>query len=46
MRKTPVRSAEDTVEKPASGWHTIRRVLPYLWPEGETWVKRRSAPCP
>lgn len=41
MRKTPVRTAEDTVEKPASGLHTIRRVLPYLWPEGENWVKRR-----
>lgn len=41
MRKTPVRSLEDTVEKPASGWHTIRRVLPYLWPDGEGWVKRR-----
>ncbi|WGV17122.1 ABCB family ABC transporter ATP-binding protein/permease [Fuscovulum ytuae] len=41
MRKTPVRTAQDTVEKPASGLHTIRRVLPYLWPDGETWVKRR-----
>ncbi len=41
MRKSPVRSAEDTVEKPASGLNTIRRVLPYLWPQGEAWVKRR-----
>jgi len=24
-----------------SGWQTIRAVAPYLWPEGETWVKRR-----
>ncbi|KPQ14606.1 MAG: ATP-binding cassette, subfamily B, bacterial [Rhodobacteraceae bacterium HLUCCO18] len=24
-----------------SGWRTIRKVGPYLWPEGETWVKRR-----
>ncbi|MBT9243914.1 ABC transporter ATP-binding protein/permease [Gemmobacter fulvus] len=24
-----------------SGMVTIRRVLPYLWPKGETWVKRR-----
>ncbi len=24
-----------------SGWRTIRRVGPYLWPEGEAWVKRR-----
>ncbi|PLL13103.1 metal ABC transporter permease [Tabrizicola sp. TH137] len=41
MRKTPVRSADDYIEKPASGLHTIRRVLPYLWPEGQGWVKRR-----
>jgi ABC-type transport system involved in Fe-S cluster assembly fused permease/ATPase subunit len=27
--------------KAASGWQTIQRVAPYLWPEGETWVKRR-----
>lgn len=25
----------------ASGWRTIRRVAPYLWPEGQGWVKRR-----
>ncbi len=24
-----------------SGWRTIRRVGPYLWPEGEAWVKQR-----
>ncbi|MFN3661718.1 ABC transporter transmembrane domain-containing protein, partial [Yoonia sp.] len=23
------------------GWSVIRRVLPYLWPEGQPWVKRR-----
>jgi ATP-binding cassette subfamily B protein len=23
------------------GWNVIRRVVPYLWPEGQTWVKRR-----
>ena len=23
------------------GWSVIRRVIPYLWPEGEGWVKRR-----
>jgi ATP-binding cassette subfamily B protein len=23
------------------GWQTIRRVAPYLWPEGQTWVKWR-----
>jgi ATP-binding cassette, subfamily B, heavy metal transporter len=26
---------------PASGMQTIARVIPYLWPEGEPWVKRR-----
>jgi len=26
---------------PADGWSTIRRVAPYLWPEGQSWVKRR-----
>jgi ATP-binding cassette, subfamily B, heavy metal transporter len=24
-----------------SGMRTIRKVMPYLWPEGETWAKRR-----
>ena len=24
-----------------SGMRTIRKVMPYLWPEGEPWVKRR-----
>ena len=31
----------DLVKKPASGWQTMRRVLPYLWPDDESWVKRR-----
>ncbi|MBU9699501.1 ABC transporter ATP-binding protein/permease [Rhodobacteraceae bacterium HSP-20] len=39
MRKIPYNP--DAIEKPSSGWQTIRRVLPYLWPEGEGWVKRR-----
>jgi len=25
----------------ASGWRTIRRVAPYLWPEDKPWAKRR-----
>lgn len=25
----------------ARGWRTIRQVAPYLWPEGQSWVKRR-----
>ena len=30
-----------TTETPENGWRTIRRVAPYLWPEGQGWVKRR-----
>ncbi|PTE14805.1 ABCB family ABC transporter ATP-binding protein/permease [Pseudogemmobacter blasticus] len=32
---------DDKPARPASGWQTMARVVPYLWPEGETWVKRR-----
>ncbi len=32
--------AEDKAGR-RSGWNTIRRVLPYVWPKGETWVRRR-----
>ena len=28
-------------EARASGWRTIRRVAPYLWPQGQAWVKHR-----
>ena len=24
-----------------SGWRTVRKVMPYLWPDGQPWVKRR-----
>ena len=24
-----------------SGWTTVRRVMPYLWPPDEPWVRRR-----
>ncbi len=37
MRRTTL----TTTEMPADGWSTIRRVAPYLWPEGQGWVKRR-----
>ncbi|WP_232820854.1 ABC transporter ATP-binding protein/permease [Thalassobius sp. I31.1] len=30
-----------TSENLSGGWTTIRRVAPYLWPEGQGWVKRR-----
>ena len=28
-------------DAPSTGWAIIRRVMPYLWPEGQGWVKRR-----
>lgn len=31
----------DPTERPASGWQTIVRVIPYLWPADKPWVKRR-----
>ncbi|SHM39380.1 ATP-binding cassette, subfamily B [Roseovarius litoreus] len=34
-------STHTSTEIPADGWSTIRRVAPYLWPEGQGWVKRR-----
>jgi ATP-binding cassette, subfamily B, heavy metal transporter len=42
MRKvTKIKTGADKQDKPASGWDTIRRVIPYLWPDGQGWVKRR-----
>ncbi|MTI03667.1 MULTISPECIES: ABC transporter ATP-binding protein/permease [Alphaproteobacteria] len=29
------------IDERRSGWLTIRKVAPYLWPEDEPWVKRR-----
>jgi ATP-binding cassette, subfamily B, heavy metal transporter len=26
---------------PATSWQTVRRVGPYLWPDGQVWIKRR-----
>ena len=40
MRRQTATSA-DQHPASASGWQTIARVLPYLWPEGQSWVKRR-----
>ena len=34
-------SSDIEKQERASGWRTIKRVTPYLWPEGESWVKRR-----
>ncbi len=42
MRKvTTTATSADQHDSESNGWQTIRRVVPYLWPEGETWVKRR-----
>ncbi len=38
---TPVPVAPLADPLPASGWDTIRRVIPYLWPPGETGIKAR-----
>ena len=35
------RSSLTTTEMPADGWRTIQRVVPYLWPQDQPWVKRR-----
>ena len=40
MRRSTATSA-DIPANPASGMSTLRRVAPYLWPEGQPWVKRR-----
>jgi ATP-binding cassette subfamily B protein len=40
MRRSTATSA-DQHPASASGWATIARVLPYLWPAGQGWVKRR-----
>ncbi|CUH80032.1 ABCB family ABC transporter ATP-binding protein/permease [Tropicibacter naphthalenivorans] len=37
----PDTSAEIAAEERRSGLRTIRRVGPYLWPEGKLWVKQR-----
>ncbi len=31
----------DMPQTSASGWHTLRRMGPYLWPAGQAWAKRR-----
>jgi ABC-type transport system involved in Fe-S cluster assembly fused permease/ATPase subunit len=40
-RVTKTATAADAAQASASGLQTIRRVLPYLWPEGQGWIKRR-----
>ncbi|MFN6925207.1 MAG: ABCB family ABC transporter ATP-binding protein/permease [Tabrizicola sp.] len=40
-RLTANATSVDAAGAPASGWQTMRRVAPYLWPAGQGWVKRR-----
>ncbi len=42
-RRTSPAATATTIdpEASASGWSVIARVIPYLWPEGQGWVKRR-----
>ncbi len=40
-RVTTTATTANLVKAPASGWQTLRRIGPYLWPNGEGWVKRR-----
>ncbi|EEX16355.1 ABC transporter, ATP-binding/permease protein [Citreicella sp. SE45] len=37
----PETTTEIATSERRSGWRTIRRVGPYLWPDGQAWVKRR-----
>ncbi|MBM1813559.1 ABCB family ABC transporter ATP-binding protein/permease [Pseudosulfitobacter pseudonitzschiae] len=32
---------EDSRAERRSGWRTIRKVMPYLWPDNQPWVKHR-----
>jgi ATP-binding cassette subfamily B protein len=34
-------SEQISADERRSGWRTIRKVGPYLWPDGQPWVKRR-----
>ncbi|MEM8980733.1 MAG: ABC transporter ATP-binding protein/permease [Pseudomonadota bacterium] len=40
MARSP-KTADTLNAEQRSGWRTIKRVVPYLWPEDEAWVKRR-----
>lgn len=40
MRKLP-KTAANLDNTRVQGWSVIRQVVPYLWPDGQGWVKRR-----
>ena len=41
MRRSTATSSDLPQGPQSSGWQTIARVAPYLWPKGQTWVKQR-----
>ena len=41
MRRANPEIEDEVIEVRRSGWRTIRRVAPYLWPREQAWVKRR-----
>ncbi len=43
MRRTTasVQTTDQSGTPQASGWETMRRMAPYLWPKDKAWVKRR-----
>jgi ATP-binding cassette, subfamily B, heavy metal transporter len=40
-RPSRTATSSDRHHPSAGGWDTIRSVIPYLWPDGQAWVKRR-----
>ena len=38
---TPDPAQDVSAQERQSGWRTVRKVMPYLWPADEPWVKRR-----
>ena len=41
MTISPAQATPEPATPTANGWDTMKRVGPYLWPKGESWVKRR-----
>jgi ABC-type transport system involved in Fe-S cluster assembly fused permease/ATPase subunit len=40
-RVTTTATTADIARTPASGWQTMKRMAPYLWPKNEVWVRQR-----
>ena len=40
-RLTSKATTADIAKPPTSGWQTMRRIAPYLWPKDELWVRQR-----